>query len=110
VDIKIVYTGLRPGEKLYEELLMSEEGMTRTENNLIYIGHPIEMDDQKFARDLEDLFAECTKESSGIRRLVGRIVPTYHPMIPENTPDAKTALAKNKKPANKKSIGTLQIY
>ena len=52
VDIQIEYTGLRPGEKLYEELLMDEEGMTKTENELIYVGHPIEMDDETFEDEL----------------------------------------------------------
>ena len=52
-DIKIVYTGLRPGEKLYEELLMDEEGITETENELIFIGKPIKMDDEDFMKKLD---------------------------------------------------------
>lgn len=78
-DIKIVYTGLRPGEKLYEELLMNEEGMNKTENDLIFIGHPIEMDDIKFIDDLNHLELECQKDSRTIETEVARIVPTYNP-------------------------------
>ena len=78
-DIKIVYTGLRPGEKLYEELLMDEEGMQETENELIYIGKPIEMDDEDFKKKLELLDKESRNESPRIKELVAEIVPTYHP-------------------------------
>ena len=78
-DIKIVYTGLRPGEKLYEELLMDEEGMQETENELIYIGKPIEMDDEDFKKKLELLDRESREESPRIKEIVAEIVPTYHP-------------------------------
>ncbi|MBQ7676755.1 MAG: polysaccharide biosynthesis protein, partial [Lachnospiraceae bacterium] len=78
VDIKIVYTGLRPGEKLFEELLMDEEGMTETANKLIYIGKPIEMDDEKFAEDLRRLDKASKSESTEIKDIVAEIVPTYH--------------------------------
>ena len=77
VDIKIVYTGLRPGEKLYEELLMDEEGMKETENKMIHIGRPIEMDDRWFAEKLQELEQACTGESDQIRKLVAQMVPTY---------------------------------
>ena len=78
-DIKIVYTGLRPGEKLYEELLMDEEGITETENELIFIGKPIKMDDADFMKKL-DLLDEASKgESDRIKEIVAEIVPTYHP-------------------------------
>lgn len=78
-DIKIVYTGLRPGEKLYEELLMDEEGITETENKLIFIGKPIKMDDADFMKKL-DLLDEASKgESDRIKEIVADIVPTYHP-------------------------------
>ncbi|XCP85380.1 nucleoside-diphosphate sugar epimerase/dehydratase [Roseburia hominis] len=77
VDIKIEYTGLRPGEKLYEELLMDEEGLTETENKLIYIGHPIQMDDEWFAGKLEELDAASRQDSDEIRTLVSEVVPTY---------------------------------
>ena len=79
VDIEVKYTGLRPGEKLYEELLMDEEGMTKTKNNLIYIGHPIQMDDVQFEKDLDLLNEESKLDVSNIREIVQRIVPTYHP-------------------------------
>ena len=78
VDIKIEYTGLRPGEKLYEELLMDEEGLTNTENRLIYIGHPIAMDDEWFKEKLKELDKASKKETERIRELVAEVVPTYH--------------------------------
>ena len=77
VDIKIEYTGLRPGEKLYEELLMDEEGLQETENKLIHIGKPIIMDDELFVQQLVQLEEACTSESADIKRLVSQIVPTY---------------------------------
>ena len=78
-DIKIEYTGLRPGEKLYEELLMDEEGMTETENELIFIGQPIKMDDEDFKKKLELLDRESRSESNRIKEIVAEIVPTHHP-------------------------------
>ncbi len=77
IDIEIKYTGLRPGEKLYEELLMSEEGMQNTENDLIHIGKPIEMDDEDFIKKLEALELAAKNESDEIRSLVQQIAPTY---------------------------------
>ena len=79
VDIKIVYTGLRPGEKLFEELLMKEEGLKSTDNHLIHIGRPIEMDDEQFTQNLQDLRNACEQDSGDIQELVARMVPTYHP-------------------------------
>ena len=76
-DIMIEFTGLRPGEKLYEELLMDEEGMQATENNLIHIGKPIDMDEEKFLRQLEELKEICMLEPVEIRKKVREIVPTY---------------------------------
>ena len=76
-DIKIEFTGLRPGEKLYEELLMDEEGLQNTENKLIHIGKPIEIDEMKFYAQLKELKEESKNESADIRPLVKAIVPTY---------------------------------
>lgn len=98
VDIEVKYTGLRPGEKLYEELLMNEEGMRNTANELIHIGRPLELDDERFWKQLEELREACERVGSGsgsgsggngsggsgsgsggeqVRRLVEGIVPTY---------------------------------
>ena len=77
VDIMVEYTGLRPGEKLYEELLMKEEGMQDTANKLIHIGKPIEMDDQRFKQQLARLEAAYRAEDPHIKELVAEIVPTY---------------------------------
>lgn len=78
VDIEIKYTGLRPGEKLYEELLMNEEGLQKTENELIYIGKPIDFDEEKFFEDLVALKAKSYEDEEDIREWVARLVPTYH--------------------------------
>ena len=77
-DIKIEFTGLRPGEKLYEELLMAEEGMTETANKLIHIGKPIEIDESAFFVQLKNLKEASKNESSDIRPMIREIVPTYH--------------------------------
>lgn len=79
VDIKIEYTGLRPGEKLFEELLMAEEGMQETANKLIHIGKPIEMDDTIFKKKLRQLDEAAFQESDKIKEIVAQVVPTYHP-------------------------------
>lgn len=76
-DISITFTGLRPGEKLYEEMLMKEEGMQDTENRLIHIGKPIEMDEDKFMKQLKELSEYVIEEPEDIRELVQEIVPTY---------------------------------
>lgn len=80
VDIKISYSGLRPGEKLYEEKLMAEEGLKKTDNDLIYIGQPIPFDTEKFLRQLETLAAESYENSDHIVELVESIVTTFHPV------------------------------
>ena len=77
VDIPIVYTGLRPGEKLYEELLMDEEGMTKTANSRIFIGRPIEMDDVAFEAAIRRLDEASRHESERIKDIVAKVVPTY---------------------------------
>ena len=77
VDIMIKYTGLRPGEKLYEELLMDEEGLQETENELIHIGKPIQMDDDWFEKKLRQLDEASHKESEDMKAIVAEVVPTY---------------------------------
>ena len=77
VDIRVVYTGLRPGEKLYEELLMKEEGLQDTDNKLIHIGKPIIMDDEIFREQLDRLEKACKAEVSNMKDIVAEIVPTY---------------------------------
>ena len=80
VDMEIKYTGLRPGEKLYEELLMAEEGLQDTQNKLIHIGKPIEFDKDNFEDKLEVLKETAYKEDAmAVRRLVKEFVPTYKP-------------------------------
>ena len=80
VDIKIAYTGLRAGEKLYEEKLMSEEGMKTTPNHLIHIGSPIPFDTDEFLHQIQMLMtAAYDGQEDSIRDLVAEVVPTYHP-------------------------------
>ena len=76
-DIQIEFTGLRPGEKLYEELLMDEEGMQDTDNRLIHIGRPIQLDEREFFIQLKQLEDASKDEIADIRPLVAQIVPTY---------------------------------
>lgn len=77
VDMEIKITGLRPGEKLYEEMLMKEEGMQETENHRIHIGKPIPMDDKWFLKELQILDEESKAESMNIKELVKTVVPEY---------------------------------
>ena len=80
VDIKIEYTGLRPGEKLYEEKLMSEEGLQRTANKLIHVAQPIELDTGEFLAHLQELVeVSAANDAKAIREVIRRAVPTYHP-------------------------------
>ena len=79
VDIQVIYTGLRPGEKLYEELLMGEEGLTKTSNELIYIGHKIDFDDAKFQEGLQVLADLTEGQEALLRRQIRELVPTYTP-------------------------------
>ena len=78
VDIKVEYTGLRPGEKLFEEILMDAEGMEKTANNLIYIGHELDVDREKFMTQLAELSEVDERDGEAIRDCIERIVPTYY--------------------------------
>ena len=81
VDIPIVYTGLRPGEKLYEEKLMAEEGLQKTPNELIHIGTPIPMDTEKFLGQLRGLMEAAYENDETICKVVSQMVPTYRPEL-----------------------------
>lgn len=82
VDIPIRYTGLRPGEKLYEELLLSDEGKRKTENDLIYIGNDQPFDSEKLLAALVELEKCAGQDDRNIRRIISKIVPEYHPAVP----------------------------
>jgi FlaA1/EpsC-like NDP-sugar epimerase len=92
VDIQIEYTGLRPGEKLYEEKLMLEEGMKTTPNKLIHIGCPIPFNADLFLQQLEALMIAVYEEKDEIKEMVAEVVPTYHP---DNTNQTKIHVQKN---------------
>ena len=77
VDIPIVYTGLRPGEKMYEECLRKEEGLEKTANDLIFIGKPIEFDEEAVLMSLKELKKLAYEDGNGIRKAVKEIVPSY---------------------------------
>ncbi|MDE6598795.1 MAG: polysaccharide biosynthesis protein, partial [Oscillospiraceae bacterium] len=79
VDIKIEYIGLRPGEKLYEEKLLAEEGMKKTDNELIHIGKPVEFDVEEFLVQLEELAKAGYENDKDIVKIVEKLVPTFHP-------------------------------
>lgn len=79
VNMEIKYTGLRPGEKLYEELLMKEEGLQSTANKLIHIGRPIEFDKENFFDNLQRLKDAAYHETADIKALVKEVAPTYQP-------------------------------
>ncbi len=79
VDIKIEYTGLRPGEKLYEEKLMAEEGLKKTDNKLIHIGQPIPFDTDEFLAELQGLMLAAYSNDEDICERVEKVVATYHP-------------------------------
>jgi len=79
VDVMISYTGLRPGEKLYEEKLMSEEGLQTTPNRLIHVGSPIPFDTDRFLLQLQALMKACHENEDDIGKLVEEMVPSFHP-------------------------------
>lgn len=79
VDIKVEYSGLRPGEKLFEEKLMAEEGLKKTKNDLIHIGCPIPFDIEVFLKQLDGLMEAAYKNKEDIRERVEEVVSTYHP-------------------------------
>lgn len=79
VDIKLEFTGLRPGEKLYEEKLMAEEGLKKTKNDLIHIGCPIPFDINEFLDELDGLLDAAYRNEDDMKERVQKIVPTYHP-------------------------------
>lgn len=81
-DIKVEYTGLRPGEKLFEEKLMAEEGLRKTQNDLIHIGCPIPFDTDEFLNGLRQLMIDAYKNKTDIRERVEKMVDTYHPDYP----------------------------
>ena len=105
-DIRIEFTGLRPGEKLYEEMLMDEEGLQDTANKMIHIGKPIEMDEMRFFSQLEKLNVAAKEESPRIRELVKEIVETYHPDVHRYTMtrERKEALAKTTEMINSAGV------
>ena len=76
-DIDIKITGLRPGEKLYEEMLMDEEGMGKTANEMIFIGKPLELDEDSLFEDLENLKTQAYQETDKMKQIVHKLVPTY---------------------------------
>ena len=96
VDIPISYIGLRRGEKLYEEKLMEEEGMKKTENKLIHIAKPIPFDTENFLKDLVILAKACYENSENIIDIVRKIVPTFHPEE-EDIKDKKEKFQKRKR-------------
>ena len=95
VDMEIEYTGLRPGEKLYEELLIADEGLQKTANDLIYIGEPLEFDDVHFLSELKKLEEAAIDESEKVKEIVAGIVTTYHIRSEDKIRDEKNHKALN---------------
>ena len=93
-DIQIVYTGLRPGEKLFEERLMDEEGLSKTSNQLINIGKPIPFDEDQFIEELPTLFDAAYEDRDDIKEFVRHYVSTYHPAGEHGTEDKGEAYEK----------------
>ena len=108
-DIKIEYTGLRPGEKLFEEKLMAEEGLKKTANKLIHIGMPIPFDIDIFLSKLDNLMEKAYKNKKNIRELVADLVSTYHPEGDKNAEKTdETAEAKTAGKIEKKNDGRIR--
>jgi len=101
VDIPVVYTGLRPGEKLYEELLMNDEGLDKTENELIFIGHFNDFDRDTLLAQLEELKEASGRNSGEIRAILQRIVPTYRPASAREESAAQEKAPAEEKPGRK---------
>ena len=93
-DIKIEYVGLRPGEKLYEEKLMAEEGLQKTRNELIHIGSPIPFDEDAFLQSLPALLEAANENNDHIRERVEQLVKTYHPTEHEEETEQKDVMSK----------------
>ncbi len=102
-DIEIKITGLRPGEKLYEEMLMDEEGLQKTDNSLIYIGKPLQFDEEKFFEQLEALYEYAYDENDNIKEIVEQVVPTYREKDVDKNRD-KAILASEYKQLNDREI------
>lgn len=102
VDIPVVYTGLRPGEKLFEELLMNDEGLEKTANELIFVGHFNDFDRDVLMAQLDDLAEASSHNDSGIRALLQRIVPTYHSAEARAAAQETPAAAQNEAGAEEK--------
>ena len=106
-DIQIVYTGLRPGEKLYEERLMDEEGLTKTSNDLINIGQPIPFDEDQFLRRLPELAKAAYEDRDDIRDMITEFVPTYHPAGEQGTLEKTEAYVEQIKEILEKKVQSL---
>lgn len=89
VDIPIQYTGLRPGEKLFEELLMQDEGLEKTMNELIFVGHFNDFDEERLMEVLEELRQRSESNDPDIRDVVARLVRTYHPARRESAQECE---------------------
>ena len=99
VDIPIVYTGLRPGEKLFEELLMQDEGLDKTPNELIFIGHFNDFDEERLLDALDGLREACEENSPDIRARLQALVRTYHPAENEADTPAEQPEEASEEPA-----------
>ena len=108
-DIQVVYTGLRPGEKLFEEKLMAEEGMKKTKNELIHIGKPIPFNTEVFLLQLTHLAKACNRNSEDIVGMVEEMVPTFHPAGEKNEKEMRIdSFFKEQKIAMKEAAATIE--